>query len=285
MSKKSLLALSLLAAPIYGQGATLGPIHILSAPGTPFHAQIPIRHAGAEMPTLHAEIAPAADFAMLGLGDPELLRSWSVQVARTPHPYLQIRAPGPITKHRVSFLIRCTWSGDQVLQEYTINPEASPATLRQKSTVPSSKQTITLKPTLVLPRIQRSIIEHDHHFAAISQSSVIGPTKNQNTLHYGWANYRDMVPTRAGDVLSKIATLLNGTSTLSINQVMAALVRTNPQAFIDGNPNALRTGATLHIPTLHQVEVLTPAGADLWMKLAHWTHASKRHVTPSVSAP
>jgi pilus assembly protein FimV len=86
-------------------------------------------------------------------------------------------------------------------------------------------------------------------------------------------------------VLSKIATLLNGSSTLSINQVMAALVRANQQAFIEGNPNALRTGVTLRIPTLHQVEVLTPAAADLWMKLAHWTHTQKRHVTPNVSAP
>jgi pilus assembly protein FimV len=285
MSKKSLLALSLLAAPLAGQGATLGPIHILSAPGAPFHARIPIHHAGAEMQTLHAEIAPAADFAMLGLGDPDLLRSWTVQVDRAPHPHLQIRAPGALTNLRVSFLIRCIWSGNQVLQEYTLNPGARPVTLRQKSAAPPSSHTITMKPKLAQPHIQRSISEHDHHFAAISQPSVAGPTELQTALHYGWSNYREIAPTRAGDVLSKIATLLNGSSTLSINQIMAALVRANQQAFINGNPNVLRTGVTLRIPTLRQVEVLTPAAADLWMKLAHWTHTQKRHAARKVSSP
>src|SRR5690606_11319509 len=55
-------------------------------------------------------------------------------------------------------------------------------------------------------------------------------------------------PTVATDTLWSIASAVRPDDGVSIQQMMLALVRANPEAFIDGNVNGLRRGVILNIP-------------------------------------
>ena len=62
---------------------------------------------------------------------------------------------------------------------------------------------------------------------------------NEKTGAYG--------PVKSGDTLSKIAGKLVGDD-YSLNQSMLALLRVNPDAFVDGNINLIKRGMVLRLP-------------------------------------
>jgi len=57
--------------------------------------------------------------------------------------------------------------------------------------------------------------------------------------HYG--------PTETGDTLWKVARSVRGDSGASVQRIFHRLVRDNPDAFVDGNPNRLRLGVLLEV--------------------------------------
>lgn len=75
----------------------------------------------------------------------------------------------------------------------------------------------------------------------------------------------DYGPVKAGDNLSKIATTMVP-DTYSRDQVMLALLRTNPGAFIGGNINLIRKGTTLHAPTEAELSRFSAAQAAIMVR-------------------
>ena len=85
-------------------------------------------------------------------------------------------------------------------------------------------------------------------------SLIISPTIKPEELTYG--------PIQSGDRLWDIAIQLRPNSTISRYQVMIALLKANPQAFrIPCNLNSLKTGNRLNVPSLADMQVLTPEQA------------------------
>jgi pilus assembly protein FimV len=71
----------------------------------------------------------------------------------------------------------------------------------------------------------------------------------------------DSVTVEKGDTLSQIAGKVRPED-VSVNRMMIALQRANPDAFIHSNINLLRSGAVLRIPGGEDTQVLTAAEAD-----------------------
>ena len=65
-------------------------------------------------------------------------------------------------------------------------------------------------------------------------------------------------PVRRADTLWELALRFRGEARVSAQQAMIALLRANPEAFVDGNINALRTGVTLRVPTAADMAAVTP---------------------------
>lgn len=65
---------------------------------------------------------------------------------------------------------------------------------------------------------------------------------------------------RTGDTLSAIADALNAGG--SLNQTMIALLRANPNAFIDGNINLVKAGARLQLPAADAISAIQSGEAD-----------------------
>ncbi len=70
----------------------------------------------------------------------------------------------------------------------------------------------------------------------------------------------DAVTVSSGETLSSIAGQVRGE--VSVNRMMIALQRANPDAFIDNNINLLKSGAVLRIPGTDQAQAITTAEAN-----------------------
>lgn len=68
-------------------------------------------------------------------------------------------------------------------------------------------------------------------------------------------------PVRRADTLWELALRFRGDARVNAQQAMIAILRANPDAFVDGNINALRTGVTLRVPSAADMEAITPGDA------------------------
>ena len=71
----------------------------------------------------------------------------------------------------------------------------------------------------------------------------------------------DSVSVADGKTLWSIANQVRPDASVSVNQVMLALLRVNPEAFTDSNINRLKSGAVLRIPNRDEIATLTPDDA------------------------
>ena len=67
-------------------------------------------------------------------------------------------------------------------------------------------------------------------------------------------------PVRSGETLWRIAKAVRPDSSVSIQDMITALHRANPQAFVNNDVNRLKVGATLEIPALSADATAEPAG-------------------------
>ena len=71
----------------------------------------------------------------------------------------------------------------------------------------------------------------------------------------------DYGPTEQSDTLWSIASAMRPDSSISVNQMMAALLRANPEAFFKQNINGLKRGQILRMPTESEINALSNAQA------------------------
>lgn len=71
----------------------------------------------------------------------------------------------------------------------------------------------------------------------------------------------ETITTSASDTLTSIAEQVRPDSSVSLQQTMLALQELNPDAFIDGNINRLRSGQVLRVPSREEIESIDAADA------------------------
>lgn len=91
-------------------------------------------------------------------------------------------------------------------------------------------------------------------------------------------------PITRAETLWNIAHRVRPHSSVTIPQVMSAIVQTNPHAFLDNNPNAMETGFILRIPSLQEIQLITPQAAQRHIELGEQLEQSARRLQTSQSA-
>jgi pilus assembly protein FimV len=86
-------------------------------------------------------------------------------------------------------------------------------------------------------------------------------------------------PVAAGETLWSIASRTRPDSDVSVNQMMVALLRANPDAFIGNNINRLRSGAVLRIPG--REDAVATAAAEAAAQVREQTQVWRDTVQPS----
>ncbi|HKJ16462.1 MAG TPA: FimV/HubP family polar landmark protein [Xanthomonadales bacterium] len=91
-------------------------------------------------------------------------------------------------------------------------------------------------------------------------------------------------PVQNGETLWRIASNYMGTSQMDMNQVMVAIQRKNPSAFVNDNINLLKRGAVLDLPSRDEVNELSRAEARA-MVAQHEAAFRMRSSLASTSTP
>ncbi|WP_323011253.1 FimV/HubP family polar landmark protein [Castellaniella sp.] len=225
----------LVGSPVHA--ADFGHARLVSTAGAPLLITLPITGlTPADLQTLSARPAPAADWANAGLTPPVALDSLIVSVAASPRPgasrILRIHSNQPFVGSLADLLLDVqTASGQQRHQVSLLVP--GPVT----AVAPPAGGA-------AVAATQRSAPATGAASAATSSRRVPAGT----------------ITVRRGDTMFAVARR-HAVDQVSVYQLMLALQRANPQAFIHDNINLLRSDTVLAVPSIDDMLSISDAEA------------------------
>ncbi|MCB1800863.1 MAG: hypothetical protein KDI82_04155 [Gammaproteobacteria bacterium] len=223
------LLVLLLLAPSAGLAVALGEARVKSFLNQPLDVEIElVGVAPGEDQDLRLRIANDEHFDRLGIQYTHLLRDLQFDVVGSGQRWLvRVRSRRPINEPFLDFPLQLNWRGGQLIKQYTLllDPPRS-INVAARSAAPTTPQ--------------RRAAPQPAQPAAASGSDY-GPVRRGETL---WPIAQQVKP--AG---------------VTTQQMAMALLRANPQAFIDNNINQLREGAVLAVPPRAFIDELDAAAA------------------------
>ena len=270
-----------LAAPFAAQAAGLGRLTVLSPLGSPLNAEIEIVSLQAgEEDGLSARLASADAYRQAGIEPSAALRTVRFAIVkRDGRPVLRVTSTTPVNEPFMDLLVDLEWTGGRLTREYTVlldPPELKgPQAIAAAPEKPAAPIAQPLPPLAATPKPQAAAPAQDSgapvqdSSAAVQDSGapvqdVASPVQGQGApvqdvrakpeLLAG-ANGYDV---KRGDTLGAIARA-NLPQGVSLNQMMIAIYRANPDAFLRENINLVRAGRTLNIPSTAE---LSSVGAE-----------------------
>ena len=261
MKFKMMLVLLALVVPTFVNALGLGKLELQSALNQPFKARVELVSATAdELDSLKVSLADQKAFDRAGIQRTFLLTRlrFTVQEFEEGPDYIQISSSDPIREPFLNFLLEINWSKGRLFREYTV--------LLDPPTYTASKKAV------VHPQSPVVEIDSDDHLVvydldykpsttepARTTSAYETPTYEAPTISYSGSG--DYGPAVSGDTLWSIARVARLDSSVSIQQMMLAILRANPEAFIENNINGLKRGAILQMPDAPEINSLNRTNA------------------------
>jgi len=238
------LALGLAFSATLAHAAGLGRITVQSALGQPLRAEIEVTAVSRdEANSLAVRLASMSAFRQANLEFNPALTGLRVNLDRRGENYVvRIASPNPVNEPYLDLLLELTSSSGRVVREYTIllDPPALRAgqevvapVARPPAPVAAASAPAAPAPAAAAPR-------------AAPAAPAVGAASN-------WTVKR-------GETLSTIAERTRPAAA-SLDQMLVALFRANPGAFIGGNMNNLRADSVLSVPPEQQILATDPASA------------------------
>ena len=243
----------LLLIPSLASALGLGKLKLNSALNEPFDARIRLLSpTAAELDSLEVGLADSAAFARVNMDRPTVLSrlKFTLDRAERGADTIHITSADPIREPFLTFLIEINWSNGRLFREYTVlldpplyDPdkritEFSPAATRAAPPRPAPPRPVAPRPE---PR------------------TVVADNIASGGINYSGGDYGPIVAT---DTLWSIANATRPSASISANQMMLALLRANPDAFITQNINGLKFGRTLRMPSESEINA-AGGGADI----------------------
>lgn len=264
----------------------IGEIDLKSALNEPLRAEIELLSAQpGETDTLKVSLGSSEDFARVGVGRPFFLTKLKFSVARRSDgtPYILITSQQPIREPFLDFVLEATWASGRLLREYTVlvDPpafvaeppapvqapaQAEPPKVGRAPAAPGQEE--------LFPRIPMAPAERPAP-APVAAPTPAQPTPQANT--YG--------PTQRSDTLWSIAKQVRSDESISMQQMMLALLEANPEAFMGGNINNLKAGYVLRLPDREAITALSKAEAVRESQRQYQRWLAARRGTPVAAAP
>lgn len=230
-----LSSLTFLMAPGVSLAVGLGSIEITSYLNEPFKAQIPIRTPQeVALSEIQVSLANQEAFERAGIERPFYLTQFDYQVkGNAGEAYIEVTSDEPIRNPFVSFILEANWASGKVQREYTVLIDPVEYQPRQK-------------------RVSKVLSTKPHPASASTRPLDSSRVSSTTERHYR---------VRANDTLSEIAQPVSKSYGADLNQTMIAIARKNPNAFIGGNVNGLKKGATLTLPNESEIFELSSSEA------------------------
>lgn len=261
----------------------LGQITVQSALGEPLRAEIELPQISpAEADTLRASPAAAEIFRSQGMEYSPVVTQMRVRLERRANGrmVLQLSSDRPVNDPFVDLVIDASWGTGRITRSYTMlfDPPAlrrAPVTLAAApqitpapAPVPTPAPAPTATPTAPAPMEIAPIGQAQ----PAAQAPAAAPEPTPAPAPRTTPPPRETVPAtgptadhmtvkaRPGDTAGRIAEGRRAAG-VSLDQMLVALLRANPEAFAQGNIHRLKAGAVLEVPNAEQAQTVPPAQA------------------------
>ena len=233
---------------------TLGALRVDSALGESLRAEIAIPQATpAELSNLIVQIAPPEAFRARGLDYSAAASSINVQLVQKPDgtALLQLRSNAPLNDPFVDLIVDTQWNTGSMQRSYTLllDPPSTP-----RSAAPAT----AAAPQITAPQVTAPAPVSVTGKTYSSSSRIRATTPPAQPVAAAAAPApapasapNEAVRVRSGDTAGRIANA-NRPAGVSLDQMLVAMLRGNPNAFINGNVNRLRAGTVLQMPSREQ---------------------------------
>lgn len=286
----SILLLTIaVALPPAAHALGLGEIEMKSALNERLDAEIALVSARPEdLSGLEVALASQETFERYGLDRPSVLSQLRFTVRRAPdgRAYVHVTSRDPIKDPFLSFLVEARWPNGRLLREYTVLVDP-PVFLDERAETSAPSRTVSPVSEQPASRTQAPATRPttgDTVSMPSRRSSQPTQDRIASTRSSG-ANYGGSYGMiQRNETLWGIASRLRPDD-VTINQMMVALYRSNPDAF-EGNINRMKAGYVLRIPELDEIRAITrdSAFAQVRQHNQDWRSGGRGSSTASRSA-
>lgn len=247
MLRKRALALAIsLMFPAVAPALGLGALKANSALNQPFEGKIEIIGAQpTDFDTLTITLADQTQFERAGMLRSAVLLMLRFDVVTNDkgNDYIRVYTTEAVREPYLDFLLELNWGQGKLVREYTVllDPPTYDPNRRSAPAASKSQPRAVIAATPAPVPAPRPVVPATPP-AAPTAGSSLGTVKSGDTL---WKLAQRSKP-----------------ADISVQQMMIALLRANPEAFPTGNINVLRQGAALRMPSAAELSALSRAEAN-----------------------
>jgi pilus assembly protein FimV len=256
----------------------VGNIQVHSNLNQPLQAEFPlITRDPAELEKAEAGLATREDFSRVDLEFESVLSELKFEIVRKPdgRAVVLVTTDKPIREPFLTFLVEVNWERGRLLREYSILLDPP---VRMVTPDPGRVDIRPAAPPPIPPPVTETVEEQapaPPPEAKPSEPAAPQPAREVATPQPEPATPREYEPepepvtppapvsypsSRSGDynvvrgdTLWRIAHEYRSDTGISINEMMVAILRANPNAFFQDNVNALSAGEILRIPSSDEI--------------------------------
>ncbi len=228
VSRVSLLTLLCMSSAL--QAAALGEVTVHSALGQKLDADIEIvALTQAEFETLAVRPASQEAFTEANLEMTPAVRSLRYEIQRKgPRTFVHLTSDQAVSDPYISILFELESDGNRMMRQYALLLD--PPAVEESALTVTDVQTAATK-TAVAPAV----------------APVAAPAaKAQADTH----------TVKRGETLANIAAPLRAAANAQLEQVLVAMQRANPDAFVGKNMNRIKTGSVLKLPDAYAIKAI-----------------------------
>ena len=254
-------ALALLGASLDAQALALGAITVRSALGEPLRAEIEVPQISSEeAATLKASVGSPEAFRAAGVDYPAALAGARVTLQRRANgqAYLRVAGERTVNEPFLGIVIEANWANGRVVRDYTMLVDP-PGRAAPPAVTVTPSQVAPAPATVQAPRVAAAPAPAPATEAGARPRRDIQPAEVPRRAAAPGSDGAPVTVQR-GDTAGSIARA-HAIDGVSLDQMLVAMLRANPQAFIKGNVNLMRAGAVLQMPSAEQASATSRQAA------------------------
>ena len=254
-------ALALLGASLDAQALALGAITVRSALGEPLRAEIEVPQISSEeAATLKASVGSPEAFRAAGVDYPAALAGARVTLQRRANgqAYLRVAGERTVNEPFLGIVIEANWANGRVVRDYTMLVDP-PGRAAPPAVTVTPSQVAPAPATVQAPRVAAAPAPAPATEAGARPRRDIQPAEVPRRAAAPGGDGAPVTVQR-GDTAGSIARA-HAVDGVSLDQMLVAMLRANPQAFIKGNVNLMRAGAVLQMPSAEQASATSRQAA------------------------
>jgi pilus assembly protein FimV len=242
------------------QALSLGRLQVQSSQGESLRAELELTDVSvADANSLRVAVAPAATFRAMGIDYQPVLSelAFNLQLLPEGRAALKITGGQPVTTSFLDLVLEISWASGRITRDFTLLILPSGTQAPVLPVAPAVQQAPSPAAELTPPPVPAQT-PTPTVTAPAPATPPSAPAAPKPTAVAGTAGARLSV--KAGDTASALAMQAKPIN-VSLDQMLLAMLRANPDAFVAGNVNRLKAGAVVELPDAEQALALDAAEA------------------------